>query len=233
LLQQELLRNKTRAPSIWSAASSFGDEAYSIAMLLADMQTQGSIGPDWRILGTDISDRVLRSATEAIYPEDRLRHVSPERLRRYCLRGEDESEGLVQIHPRLLEHVSFGQLNLCQPVDDIGPFDVIFLRNVLIYFDAPTKRAVVDRVLTQLRPGGLFFIGIMALNLLSPRGIRSDVLLEFCMLGFPFFFAVVSNTWMSVWVRNHNQRLNERRQSQQHSVTWRKARLAMARQAAR
>jgi chemotaxis protein methyltransferase CheR len=56
--------------------------------------------------------------------------------------------------------VSFGQLNLCQPVDDIGPFDVIFLRNVLIYFDAPTKRAVVDRVLTQLRPGGLFFIGI-------------------------------------------------------------------------
>jgi chemotaxis protein methyltransferase CheR len=129
-------------------------------MLLSDMQTQGSIGPDWRILGTDISDRVLRSATEAIYPEDRLRHVSPERLRRYCLRGEDESEGLVQMHPRLLEHVSFGQLNLCQPVDDIGPFDVIFLRNVLIYFDAPTKRAVVDRVLTQLRPGGLFFIGI-------------------------------------------------------------------------
>ncbi|OYY59646.1 MAG: hypothetical protein B7Y51_12880, partial [Burkholderiales bacterium 28-67-8] len=69
------------------------------------------------------------------------------------------SEGLVQIHPRLLEHVSFGQLNLCQPIEDIGPFDVIFLRNVLIYFDAPTKRDVVDRVLTQLRPGGLFFIG--------------------------------------------------------------------------
>ncbi len=53
----------------------------------------------------------------------------------------------------------FGQLNLCQPIDDIGPFDVIFLRNVLIYFDPPTKRTVVDRVLTQLRPGGLFFIG--------------------------------------------------------------------------
>jgi chemotaxis protein methyltransferase CheR len=159
LLQQELLRAKTRAPSVWSAASSFGDEAYSTAMLLADLQTQGGIGPDWRILGTDISDRVLRSAKEAIYPEDRLRNVSPERLRRYCLRGEGESEGLVQVHPRLLEHVSFGQLNLCQPIEDIGPFDVIFLRNVLIYFDAPTKRDVVDRVLTQLRPGGLFFIG--------------------------------------------------------------------------
>ena len=159
LLQQELLRTKTRAPSVWSAASSFGDEAYSTAMLLADLQTQGGIGPDWRILGTDISDRVLRSAKEAIYPEDRLRNVSPERLRRYCLRGEGESEGLIQVHPRLLEHVSFGQLNLCQPIEDIGPFDVIFLRNVLIYFDAPTKRDVVDRVLTQLRPGGLFFIG--------------------------------------------------------------------------
>ncbi len=159
VLQQDLLRTKTRAPSVWSAASSFGDEAYSTAMLLADLHTQGSIGPDWRILGTDISDRVLRSAKDAIYPEDRLRNVSPERLRRYCLRGEGESEGLVQIHPRLLEHVSFGQLNLCQPIEDIGPFDVIFLRNVLIYFDAPTKRDVVDRVLTQLRPGGLFFIG--------------------------------------------------------------------------
>ena len=67
--------------------------------------------------------------------------------------------GLIQISPKLRKHVSFGQLNLCQPIEDIGPFDVIFLRNVLIYFDVPTKRDVVDRVLTQLRPGGLFFIG--------------------------------------------------------------------------
>jgi len=102
---------------------------------------------------------VLRSAGDAIYPEDRLRNVSPERLKRYCLRGEGSSEGLIQIHPRLREHVRFGQLNLCRPIEDIGPFDVIFLRNVLIYFDAPTKSQVVDRVLTQLRPGGLFFIG--------------------------------------------------------------------------
>jgi chemotaxis protein methyltransferase CheR len=63
------------------------------------------------------------------------------------------------MHPRVREHVRFGQLNLCKPIEDIGPFDVIFLRNVLIYFDAQTKREVVDRVLTQLKPGGLFFIG--------------------------------------------------------------------------
>ena len=159
LLEQELAASKPRSLRVWSAASSFGDEAYSIAMLLADMQQQGRIGSDWSILGTDISDRVLRSASQAVYPQDRLRNVSPERLKRYCLRGDGESEGLVQMQPRLSERVRFGQLNLCQPIEDLGPFDVVFLRNVLIYFDAQTKREVVDRVLTQLRPGGLFFIG--------------------------------------------------------------------------
>jgi chemotaxis protein methyltransferase CheR len=159
LLAQELGANKPQTLAVWSAASSFGDEAYSTAMLLSDLQQQGRIGSDWSILGTDISDRVLRSASTAVFPQDRLRNVSPERLKRYCLRGEGESEGLVQLQPRLSQRVRFGQLNLCQAIEDLGPFDVIFLRNVLIYFDAATKREVVDRVLTQLRPGGLFFIG--------------------------------------------------------------------------
>jgi chemotaxis protein methyltransferase CheR len=128
-------------------------------MLLSDMQVQGRVGPDWSILATDISHRVLLSAKEAIYPEDRLRAVSPERLRRYCLRGEGESEGQVLIQDKIRQRVQFGRLNLCQPIDGIGPFDVIFLRNVLIYFDIPTKIAVVDRVLAALKPGGLFFLG--------------------------------------------------------------------------
>ena len=85
--------------------------------------------------------------------------MSPERLKRYALRGEGESEGLVQMQQRLRERVRFAQLNLCAEMPAIGPFDVVMLRNVLIYFDADTKREVVDRVLTQLRPGGLFFIG--------------------------------------------------------------------------
>lgn len=160
LLERELEARRVAGLRIWSAASSFGDEAYSLAMMLADLQMTGRIGGDWSILGTDISDRVLQSAVSAIYPEDRLRNVSPQRLKRYCLRGEGEAEGLVQIQPRLRERVSFGQLNLCQPVGDVGEFDVIFLRNVLIYFDAQTKCEVVDRVLTTLKPGGLFFIGI-------------------------------------------------------------------------
>ena len=159
LLETELTREKPRQLRVWSAASSFGDEAYSTAMLLADLAQQGRIGNDWSVLGSDISDRVLQSAACGVFPIDRLRGVTPARLKRHCLRGEGESEGLVQMHDALRQRVRFGQLNLCAPIDDLGPFDVVFLRNVLIYFDAPTKSAVVDRVLGQLRPGGLFFIG--------------------------------------------------------------------------
>jgi chemotaxis protein methyltransferase CheR len=160
VLEADLAGRKARTPlAIWSAAASFGDEAYSTAMLLADMQMQGRIGPEWSILATDISHRVLLAAKEAVYPEDRLRAVSPERLRRYCLRGTGESEGQVQIQEKIRNRVQFGRLNLCQDFDGVGPFDVIFLRNVLIYFDTPTKVDVVDRVLATLKPGGLFFLG--------------------------------------------------------------------------
>ena len=160
LLQQELpaLGDKSGV-KVWSAASSFGDEAYSTAMLLSDMQVAGRIGPNWSILGTDISHRVLLSAKEAVFPEDRLRAVDPERLRRYCLRGEGAAQGQILLQDKIRSRVQFGQLNLCKPFDGIGPFDVIFLRNVLIYFDAPTKVEVVDRVLATLKPGGLFFLG--------------------------------------------------------------------------
>lgn len=183
LLEQEWQGSRPRSVAVWSAASSFGDEAWSTAMLLADLQQHGRIGSDWSVLGTDISDRVLRSAAQAIYPEERLRNVSPQRLRRYCLRGEGDSGGLVQIQQRLRERVRFGQVNLCQPMPSIGPFDVIFLRNVLIYFDPQTKRDVVDRVLTRLRPGGLFFIGIAEgrvpcatpLQVLSPGAFRKPL----------------------------------------------------------
>ena len=147
------------ALAVWSAASSFGDEAYSTAMLLQDLQTAGRVGPGWSILATDISHRVLLSAKAGVFPVDHLRDVSPERLRRYCLRGDGESEGQAMVQDKIRAKVQFGQLNLCKPFEGLGPFDVIFLRNVLIYFDAATKTAVVDRVLACLKPGGLFFLG--------------------------------------------------------------------------
>ena len=160
LLQQELpgFADKS-ALSVWSAASSFGDEAYSTAMLLNDLQIAGRIGPNWSILATDVSHRVLLSAKEAVFPQDRLRAVSPERLKRYCLRGDGPAEGQVMLQDKIRQRVQFGQLNLCKPFDGLGPFDVIFLRNVLIYFDPATKVDVVDRVLALLKPGGLFFLG--------------------------------------------------------------------------
>lgn len=158
LLEETLSRTRPSNVSVWSAASSFGDEAYSCAMLLADLVRAGRI-KTWSVLGTDISDRVLRGATSGIFSADRLRTVSAERLKRYCLRGEGDSAGLVQVQETLREHVRFGQINLCGPLEGIGSFDVVFLRNVLIYFDGPTKSAVMDKVLERLRPGGLLFLG--------------------------------------------------------------------------
>ncbi len=180
LLEREFDRTRPRSCRVWSAACSFGDEPYSLAMLLSDQQRRGAVGDDWSILGTDISDRVLRSAVAGIVHEDRLRHVTPERLRRYCLRGEGADEGKSMVHPDLRRRVQFGQLNLCRPIEDLGPFDAVFLRNVLIYFDAQTKAEVVDRVLTQLKPGGLFFLGIAEgrvpcrtpLDVVSPGAFR-------------------------------------------------------------
>ena len=118
LLATVLSERKSKTPlAIWSAASSFGDEAYSTAMLLSDMQVSGKIGPDWSILATDISHRVLLSAKEAVYPQDRLRDVSPERLRRYGLKGEGAAEGQSMVVDKLRARVQFGQLNLCKPFD--------------------------------------------------------------------------------------------------------------------
>ncbi len=160
VLERELAARRSRAPlAIWSAASSFGDEAYSTAMLLSDMQHKGQVGPDWSILATDISHRVLVAAKQGVYPVDRLRHVDEDRLRRFCLKGEGPAEGQVMVNRKVRDKVTFGQLNLCKPFEALGPFDVIFLRNVLIYFDAKTKVEVVDRVVNCLNPGGLFFLG--------------------------------------------------------------------------
>jgi chemotaxis protein methyltransferase CheR len=180
LLETTLRARRPASYHVWSAACSFGDEAYSVAMLLADLARMGFIGTSWSVLATDVSDRVLRTAKAGVYPSDRLRLVAPERLKRYCLRGEGDAEGHAMIRPELRERVRLGWLNLSQPLGEIGTFDAIFLRNVLIYFDAASKRAIVDRVLGTLRPGGLFFLGTAegrvpsetALELVAPGVFR-------------------------------------------------------------
>jgi len=140
---------------VWSAASSSGEEAYTIAMVLADLL--GSA--EWQVLGTDISTRVLARARKALYPIERAATIPQEFLRRFCLKGQDRHEGLFLMSRPLRERVSFTQANLCQSLPRLGPFDVAFLRNVLIYFDVPQKRQVVDAVRAQVKPGGLLIVG--------------------------------------------------------------------------
>ncbi len=140
---------------VWSAASSTGEEAYSIAMVLADcMETT-----PWEVLGTDISTHVLKGAAKALYTMERARHVPPEYLRRFCLKGSGEHQGKLLIERSLRSHVLFRQVNLNTPLPNIGQFDVVFLRNVMIYFSDDTKREVVARVIATIKPGGYFFVG--------------------------------------------------------------------------
>lgn len=146
-----------RSFDIWSAASSTGEEIYTLCMVLAD--ELGVDGP-WTILGSDISTHALSIAQRGHYWLDRTRGLPQEYLRKYCLRGVRSQEGSFVISPALRQHTRFMQINLNAETANHGSkFDVIFLRNVMIYFDNDTKRKVVDRVAQRLRPGGHLIIG--------------------------------------------------------------------------
>jgi len=157
LLRRVALQSRGRSDSfrVWSAASSSGEEAYSIAMVLAE--TLAAL--PWEVLGTDISHRVLEKAEAAVYPLERTDGIPPVLLKRYCLRGHGEYEGSLLVHRKLRERVQFQAANLNGPLPPLGRFDVIFLRNVLIYFDPETKRSVVRRCASLLKADGLLLIG--------------------------------------------------------------------------
>lgn len=156
-LKNEVLaeHKQTNGFRIWSAASSTGEEAYSIAMLLADHFGLNS----WEIIGSDVSSRVLETAKQGKYIMERIDGIPQHNLKKYCLKGFGSEEGSLLIDKSLRDNVSFRQVNLNMGLPDLGLFDVIFLRNVLIYFDQKTKRQIVRRVLSLLKPGGIFFIG--------------------------------------------------------------------------
>lgn len=148
-------RNSAQAFRVWSAASSSGEEAYSIAMVLADVLGNAP----WEVVGTDISTRMVHDARRALYPMERARHMPDAFLRRFCRKGQQEFSGKLLIEKSLRERVRFVHANLNAPLPDIGLFDLIFLRNVMIYFNHDTKQQVVSRVLQKLRPGGFFLVG--------------------------------------------------------------------------
>jgi len=148
-------RRRAQPFRVWSAASSSGEEAYSIAMVLADCLD----GTPWEVFGSDISSRVLERARTGHYPLERTRHIPPAYLKRFCLKGLGEQAGTLLIERGLRQRVQFAQVNLNTTLPQLGSFDVIFLRNVMIYFNGDTKREVVTRVLSVLKPGGVFCIG--------------------------------------------------------------------------
>ncbi|MDO9236871.1 MAG: protein-glutamate O-methyltransferase CheR [Aquabacterium sp.] len=140
---------------VWSAASSSGEEAYSIAMLLAD-----KIGPNgWKIVGTDLSTAMVDAAQKGLYPMERARGTSPAYMKKYCKRGSGPYEGHFLVNKELRANVRFVQANLTQTLPDMGQFDVVFLRNVLIYFEPDAKLDIVKRVSPLIKPGGYLFTG--------------------------------------------------------------------------
>lgn len=140
---------------VWSAASSTGEEAYSIAMLLDDKIGSRS----WDIFGSDISHRVLKTAQQGCYQQNRIDGIPKEYLQKYCLNGMGEYKGSLLIDKKLRQKVTFSPINLKKPLGNLGPFEVIFLRNVLIYFDEQTKKQIIRQLVEKLHPNGYLFIG--------------------------------------------------------------------------
>jgi chemotaxis protein methyltransferase CheR len=157
----DFLRNKIlsghkpgRNFRVWSAACSSGEEPYSIAMVLADHFGDGQ----WEVVASDICTRVLEKARSGCYPLERTTGISREHLFKYCLKGVASRANTLRVDEKLRNRVNFMQVNLNESLPPMGEFDLIFLRNVMIYFDQNTKRQVVRRLLPVLRPGGHFMI---------------------------------------------------------------------------
>ena len=143
---------------IWSAASSSGEEAYTMAMFLSE-HFPPSQGWDWRLTGSDISTKVLEKAREAVYAEDRVKPVPADWLRRYFQKGSGKWEGHYRVKRELSERVHFRQVNLIEDYDHAQMYEVIFCRNVMIYFDRETQEQLVRRLSQFLVPGGHLIIG--------------------------------------------------------------------------
>jgi chemotaxis protein methyltransferase CheR len=141
---------------VWSAACSTGEEAFSVAMLLAGQLAPGT----FEVIGTDVSLPSVEAARRALYPLERASTIPPELLRRYCRKGTGAYEGSFIIEPTLRQHVSFLALNLCEPPPpSLGQFDVALLRNVLIYLEPAEKQTMVRHVVDHLVVGGLLLNG--------------------------------------------------------------------------
>ena len=141
---------------IWCCAASTGEEPYSLAMTVAE--NLGLHAPV-KILCSDIDTQVLAKASRGVY-EATARGLSPQRLRQFFLKGKGANAGSIRVKPELARFVEFKPFNLMQTHWQLGePFDIVFCRNVMIYFDAPTQRKVLERIHGAMKPKGLLFVG--------------------------------------------------------------------------
>jgi chemotaxis protein methyltransferase CheR len=141
---------------VWSAGCSTGEEPYTIAMCLSDALPQRN----FRVVGTDLDTQVLATAGEAVYPLQSVLRLPEARQKRFFLRGTGANEGRARVRREVASHVEFMRVNLMDEQWAVaGPFDAIFCRNVMIYFDKPTQKRLIERFAALLAPGGLFFAG--------------------------------------------------------------------------
>ena len=150
---------RDRPLKLWSAACSIGAEPYTLAMVLSDYANT-SPGFRFEIFATDICTAALDKAKQAIYPEEMMRPVPPDMLRRYVRRSRDPAQATSRMSPEIRRAVRFGHLNLMDSAYAIDDgMDAVFCRNILIYFDKPTQQAVLAKLCDHLRPGGYLFVG--------------------------------------------------------------------------
>jgi chemotaxis protein methyltransferase CheR len=157
LPQIESKRSSTRRIRLWSAGCSTGEEPYSLAIVMRESLARLA-GWDIKLLATDIDSKVVATATEGVYASDRFKGVAPERVRSW-FREVAGRPGFLAASAELKSLITFKQLNLLDPWPVKGPFDVIFCRNVVIYFDKATQRGLFDRMADLQEPGGWLFIG--------------------------------------------------------------------------
>lgn len=144
--------------ALWCSASSTGEEAYSMAMTMVD--AYGSYSPPVKILATDVDTNVLATAQQGVYPLERVEKLPQETIKRFFLKGTGAQAGYVRVRRELREMITFRQINLLHDNWPIrGPFDAIFCRNVMIYFDKPTQYRILQKFVPLMRREGLLFAG--------------------------------------------------------------------------
>ncbi len=148
----------TRPIRVWCSAASTGEEPYSIAITV--QEALGANVSNVSIIASDLDTNVLETARKGVYPIERVEKLSPERLRRFFLRGTGAQEGYVSVRPELKRMIDFQRINLLEPNWPVkGPLDIIFCRNVMIYFDKPTQYKILSRFAPMMQPDGLMFAG--------------------------------------------------------------------------